>query len=272
MQRFFRYAMVAMLILSLVALAGCGAQQAGSGKDGPNVAKIKQRGKLLAGVKSDVPGFGYKNPKTGQFEGYEIEIVKRIAKAILGDENKVEFTHVTPKTRVALLNSGELDLVAATFTVTEERKKEVDFIPVYYTDGIKLLVRKDSGIKGLKDLDGKTIGVTKGATTGPRLKAQAEKLGAKVNFAEFDTYPEILSAMQAGRVQAMSTDGCILKGYEMQDPSTVLLPENYSQEPYGIATKKGNDDMRDLVAKVVTDLDKSGELKKLQEKYGIGSK
>ncbi len=271
MRRYLVLSLVALLGLSFLGLAGCGGRQAAGG-DGPNISKIKQRGKLLAGVKSDVPGFGFKDPKTGEYAGYEIELVKRIAKQILGDENKVEFTHVTPKTRVALLNSGELDLVCATMTVTEERKKEVDFSPVYYTDGIKLLVRKDSGIKGLKDLDGKTIGVTKGATTGPRLKAQAEKLSAKVNFAEFDTYPEVLSALQAGRVQAMSTDGSILKGYEIQDPSTVLLPEKYSAEPYGIATKKGNDDVRALIEKVVTDLDKSGELKKLQEKYGIGSK
>lgn len=239
----------------------------------PTLDRIKQRGVLKAGVKADVLGFGFKNLQTGEYEGYEIEIARLLAKELLGDPKKIEFTPVTPKTRAALLDNGELDLVIATFTITPERRRIVDFSPVYYTDGIKLLVKKNSGIKSLKDMDGKTIGVAKGADTAKRLKEQAEKLGAKrVRFAEFETYPEILSALQAGRVQAFSTDGSILKYYESLDKSLVLLPQRYSAEEYGIATKKGNDDLRDYVADFVTGLEKKGVLDRLQDEYGIGSK
>ncbi len=268
MKRISRIA-VSMLIVLLagVLLASLAAMAAG----GPSVEKIKQRGELKVGVKADVLGFGFKNLQTGEFEGYEIEIARRIAREILGDAKKIEFVPVTAKTRAALLDNGEVDMVIATFTITPERRKIVDFSPVYYTDGIKLLVKKDAGIKSLKDMDGKVIGVAKGADTANRLKQQGEKLGASLRFAEFETYPEILSALQAGRVQAFSTDGSILKYYESLDKSTVLLPQRYSAEEYGVATKRGNDDLKDLVARVITDLDKSGELDKLQDKFGIAS-
>ncbi|MBT9259184.1 MAG: transporter substrate-binding domain-containing protein [Clostridiales bacterium] len=259
---FWRVLLIGFLGLSLVALAGCGSQ--GSALD-----TIKKRGKLIAGVKADVIGFGYKNPDTGQFEGLEIDIVKAIAKKILGDENAVEFVPVTAKTRTGLLNNGEIDLVAATFTVTEERKKEVDFSPVYYEDGIQLLVMKDSGILSLADMNGKTIGVAKGADTGERLMQKAKDLGITIQTAEFETYPEILAALRAGRVDAFATDGSILKSYQVQDPNTVLLPEKYSSEPYAIATKKGNDDLRQVVAQVVEELIQSGEMDQLIQKHGL---
>ncbi|MBX5475755.1 MAG: transporter substrate-binding domain-containing protein [Clostridia bacterium] len=264
MKRGSRWLMAGIgVLLALSLTAGCG------GGGGGAIAKIKERGYLKVGVKADVLGFGYKNPDTGQFEGLEIDIAKAVAKKIFGDESKVEFTPVTAKTRTGLLDSGDIDMVAATFTITEERKKIVDFSPVYYSDGIQLLVMKDSGIQSLKDMDGKTIGVSKGADTGQRLKDKAQELGITVNTAEYETYPEILTALEAGRVQAMATDGSILKTYQAQDPNTVLLPDKYSEEPYGIATKKGNDDLRDLVADVINEMKQSGELQKLYEKWGL---
>lgn len=261
--------------LAIGVAAGCGSSTGTAtgtalGVKGPAIEKIQKRGKLLIGAKHDVPKFGFKDEKSGKVDGYEIDLARRLAKAILGDENKFETTHVTAKTRVGLLDSGEIDVIIATMTVTEQRKTEVDFSPVYYTDGIGMLVLKDGGIKGLKDMNGKTLGVVKGATTGPRMQEQAKKLSIDLKLAEFDTYPEIKAALGAGRVQAMSTDGAILAGYT--DDKTILLPERYSEEPYGIATKKGNDDLRQVVEKVITDLEKSGELKTLQDKWGIGVK
>jgi putative glutamine transport system substrate-binding protein len=84
---------------------------------------------------------------------------------------------------------------------------------------------------------------------------------------EFDSYPEIKKALLAGTIDAMSTDGAILAGYV--DSQTVMLPKRYTQEPYGIATKKGNDDLRQLVEQLILDMEKSGELRKLQDKWGI---
>ena len=232
------------------------------------LSDIKARGVLNVGVKADVLGFGFLNPATNQYEGYEIDIARELAKRLLGDPNKIKFTTVTAKTRTALLDSGELDMVIATFTITEQRKLVLDFSPPYYTDGIALLVYKNSGIRSLSDLNNKTIGVAKGADTATRL---TEKAGANIllNFAAFETYPEILAALQAGRVQAFSTDGSILKYYEQQDHKTTILPDRYSNEDYGVATRKGNDALRDWVAAQITDMQHSGLLKRWQQKWGI---
>ena len=234
------------------------------------LADIKTRGVLNVGVKADVLDFGFLNPKTNQYEGYEIDIARELAKRLLGDPNKVKFTTVTPKTRSALLDSGELDLVIATITITDQRKLVLDFSPPYFTDGIALLVQKSSGIKGLADLNNKTIGVAKGADTATRLTNKAADMGnVLLNFSAFETYGEILAALQAGRVQAFSTDGAILKYYEQQDPSTVILPDRYSNEDYGVANKKGNDSLRDWVTAQINDLRNSGALKRWQQKWGI---
>ena len=263
---------VALLSLALVVAlvftvaAGCSSP---SSKQ-PTIDKIKKRGVLKVGVKADVLGFGFMNPATKQYEGLEIDIAKRIAKDLLGDAKKVEFTAVTGKTRMGVLDNGEIDMVIATFTITEDRKKQVDFSPVYHVDGIQLLVKKDSGITGLKDTDKKTIGVAKGSDTQDRLQALAAKLNIKPQFASFETYPEILAALQSGRVQAFATDGSVLKYYESQDKTTVILPDKYSSEEYGVATKKGNDDLRDFVAKVINTMNSSGDLKQLKANWGLG--
>lgn len=278
--------LVVIAVLALLSLAGCGGSKSTDatapaapgvksintsgtvlGIQGPAIERIQKRGKLLVGVKYDVPKFGYKDPETNKVDGYEIDLVRKLAKAILGDDTAYETQLVTPKTRVQMLNNGDIDLVVATMTITEQRKQEVDFSSVYYTDGIGLLVRKDAQIKGLKDLDHKPLGVVKGASTGPKILERAKELGVAPQLVEFDSYPEIKKALLAGTVAGMSTDGAILAGYV--DVQASLLPERYSQEPYGIATMKGSSDLAQVIEKVVSGLEKSGDLAKLQDKWGI---
>lgn len=150
-------------LLSITALAGCSSESSTSNKgDGAKstetsagtntLEKIKKRGKLIVGVKYDLNLFGLKNPETGKVEGFDIDIAKGLAKKILGDENKIELKEVTSKTRIPMLNNGEIDAIIATMTITEERKKEVDFSDVYFMAGQSLLVKKDSKINSVKDL------------------------------------------------------------------------------------------------------------------------
>jgi putative glutamine transport system substrate-binding protein len=232
-----------------------------------DIKAIKDRGTLKAGVKVDVPKFGYKDPKTSKIEGFEIDLVKVLAKKILGDENKVDLQAVSAKTRGPLLDNGELDIVAATFTITEERKQSYNFSDSYFTDAVALLVKKDSGIKNLKGLDGKTIGVAQSATSKAALEEEAKKQGVSLKFSEFGTYPEIKSALDSGRVQCFSVDGAILNGY--LDDSTVILSDKFNPQDYGIASKKGNDGLAKLINDTIKEMKNSGELKKLIDKWGI---
>ncbi|HBP63357.1 MAG TPA: adhesin [Desulfosporosinus sp.] len=264
---------VGIVLTSLLLMAGL---VAGCGSTPPtatptngvsaDVKAIKDKGVLKVGTKVDVPKFGYKDPTTGKVEGFEIDLANAISKKILGTE-KIETSAVTAKTRGPLLDSGDVDLVIATFTVNEERKKSYNFSDPYFTDGVRLLVKKSANIKSLKDLDGKKIGVAQAATSKKAIQEQADKIGAKVTFLEFATYPEIKTALDSGRVDCFSVDGAILLGY--LDDSTTILADSFSPQEYGVASKKGNDGLAKAVNETIADLKKSGELDKMIQKWGI---
>jgi putative glutamine transport system substrate-binding protein len=225
-------------LLAGAVLAGCGNAQGEQ-----DVAAIKKAGVLKVGVKADVPGFGLQNTATGQYEGFEIELAKLIAQDILGDPSKADFTAVTAKTRGPLIDTGELDMIIATFTITDERKLTYNFTTPYYTDAVGMLVKKAAGISGLLDLDGKTIGVAQSATSKVAIEAaafalRAGNIGVSPKFAEFATYPEIKAALDSGRIDVFSVDKSILSGY--LDDETMILPDAYAPQPYGVTTKLQN--------------------------------
>ncbi|WP_297428751.1 transporter substrate-binding domain-containing protein [Clostridium sp.] len=256
-----------------IMMAGCSSAPSTQSSTGANTTEakeiqaIKDRGVLKVGVKVDVPKYGYKNPKTGEMEGLEIDLSKAIAKKILGDENKVEFQGVTAKTRGPLLDNGEIDMVAATFTITDERKKSYNFSDPYVKDGIGLLVKKSLGASSLKDLNGKTIGVAQSSTTKDALQKEAEKQGITLKFSELGGYPELKTALDSGRIDCFAVDASILNGYV--DDSTVILDDRYNPQEYGIASKKDNTELAKVINEVINDMKSSGELDKLIKKWDI---
>jgi putative glutamine transport system substrate-binding protein len=266
--KFGKKLVLAALILAVVtgAVFAGGSGDKGSTASGP-IGKIQAAGVLKVGVKSDVPGFGLLNPETGKYEGLEIELCKLIAKEIFGDPERVAFTPVTAKTRGPLLDNGDIDFVIATFTVTEERKLTYNFSTIYYTDGVGLLTKTAAGYKGLKDLNGKTIGVAQSATSRKAIETGAAGLGIKVNFAEFATYPEIKAALDSGRVDAFSVDKAILRGY--LDSSVGLLDDTYDPQPYGIATKLSNKDLAVWADGLVNKWLADGTVDGLIKKYSL---
>ena len=257
-----------LLVMGLV--TGCGAATtptpSSSSAVSADVKAIKDRGVLKVGVKVDVPKFGYKDPKTEKVDGFEIDLARAISKKILGTE-KIETTAVTAKTRGPVLDSGDVDMDISTFTITEERKKSYNFSDPYFTDGVRLMVKKSAGYTSLKDLDGKKIGVAQSATSKKAIQEQADKVGAKVSFLEFATYPEIKTALDSGRVDCFSVDGSILFGY--LDDSTTILADSFSPQEYGVASKKGNDGLAKVVNETIGELKKSGELDKMIQKWGL---
>ncbi|GHU83816.1 amino acid ABC transporter substrate-binding protein [Clostridia bacterium] len=232
----------------------------------PEVQAILDRGKLLVGVKADVPGFGYQE-LGGTFEGLEIDLAHALAEAILGDPNAVEFTAVTAKTRGPLLDTGELDAVLATFTIKADRLLQYEFSKPYFVDAIGLLVKKDAGVAGFADLNGKNIGVAQAATTKDALTAAADEAGYTLTFSEFPTYPDIKAALDSGRVDCFSVDKAILMGYV--DDTVVLLPDSFASQPYGVALKKGNEGLLAVVNGLIADLRASGELDTLVAKWNL---
>ncbi len=236
-------------------------------EDAAEVAAIKARGVLNVGVKADVPNFGYQELGGDTYEGLEIDLAHKLAEAILGNADAVAFTPVTAKTRGPLLDTGELDLVIATFTIKPDRILQYDFSKPYFIDAIGLMVNKASGFKAFADLSGKTIGVAQSATTKDALTAAAEKAGITVSFAEFPSYPDIKAALGSGRVDCFSVDKSILNGYV--DDTTEILPDSFSPQPYGVAMKKGNVGLLAIVDETIAALRADGTLDELVSKWTL---
>ena len=272
---------VLLLTLALVlafgafALAGCGSNdevkepetEAPAVELPADVQAIKDAGKLRVGVKADVPNFGLQDAATGEFAGMEIDLAKALAERIGLTADDVEFEAVTAKTRGPLLDNGQLDVVIATFTIKPERLEQWNFTNPYYQDEVGLLVKKDAGIATLADLDGKVIGVAQGATSKDAVQVEADKLGIKVSFLEFATYPEINAALESGRVDAFSVDKSILTGYLTDD--SVILEEGFSPQDYGIASKKGTDGLTEFINEMLAEMASNGEMDALLSTWNL---
>ncbi len=232
------------------------------------IEDIKTRGKFVVGVKYDTNLFGLKDPGTGEVNGFDIDIAKAIAKHILGDETKIELKEVTSKTRIPMLNNGDIDAIVATMTINEERKKEVDFTDVYFNAGQSLLVKKDSPIQSIADVKKgvKVLGV-KGSTS---VKNIAEK-APEATVLQFDNYQDAFTALKAGQGDVLTTDNAILYGMTKQDPNYVMVGGNFTDEPYGIAVKKGETEFANTISELLTSMKASGEYDKIYEKW-LGEK
>ena len=257
-----------LLALAMVfAFAACGSDNGDSANGGTPAADGSAtpdnggetatggKGVLRVGVKNAVVGFGYQDPLTNEYEGMEIDLAHMIADALGYDS--VEFTTVTAATRTELLDSGDIDCVLATFTITEERKQSWDFSTPYYSDPITVLVEDSSGIKTLGDLVGKTVGVSSGSTSAKALVTALidggfidgagfdpdafviDTWSDGVSFQQYADYPAISTALAAGEVDAFCVDRSILAIYKTTGRS--YIDATFSPQDYGVATKKGSE-------------------------------
>ena len=221
---------------------------------GADTQAIVDRGVLKVGVKNAVQGFSFQDTLTGEYKGLEDSLAEMIAEHLGVD---VEFTTVTAATRGELLDSGDIDAVLATFTITDERKKSWDFSTPYYTDYVSVLVEDSTGIKELADLKDKVVGVSSGSTSARALvKAMidagvldganfdadtfnADTWKEGISFRQYDDYPAISTALSAGEVQGFCVDKSILAIYKTEGRS--YIDAEFAPQEYGVATKKDSD-------------------------------
>ena len=267
---------------STAASSVAGSTAAASTTEWPeDVQEIVDRGVLRVGVKNAVPGFGYQDPLTGEYSGLEIDLANKIAEYLGVD---VEFTTVTAATRGELLDSGDIDCVLATFTITDERKETWDFTTPYYTDAVTVLVEDSSGISSLSDLVGKTVGVSSGSTSARELvRAMVDKglisgdnfnpdtfdattWTEGVTFHQYDDYPTISTALSAGEVDAFCVDRSILAIYKTDGRS--YIEDEFAPQEYGIATTKGSG-LSDVCEQLVTQWLSDGTIDGLIAEYGL---
>ena len=209
---------------------------------------------------------------SGEYAGMEVDLAKKLAEAMGLKPDKVSFTAVTAKTRGQLLDTGDIDMVLATFTITAERKNIWNFSSAYYTDAVSLLVKKNGGIKGYADLVNKLVGVAEGSTSKDALIAAAKANGVTLNDTDniqtFPDYPSIKAALDAGQVQAFCVDGSILSGY--LDPSTeILTTVRFAPQEYGVATKLSNKGLAAFVEENITKWLSDGTIDKIIAAHNV---
>jgi glutamate transport system substrate-binding protein len=236
---------------------------------GSTLAQIQAKGKFVVGTKFDQPGFGLKNPTTGKVEGFDVEIAKLIAVGIFGGtvadvESKVDFVETVSAVRESSIIDGKVDMIAATYTINDARKQQVDFAGPYFEAQQDIMVKKDdTTIKSVEDLNGKKVCSAQGSTSLKNIQAKAPQADVSI---QFKTYSECASALGDGRVQAVSTDNTILAGLVQQSGGAYkLLDAPFSDEPYGLGLKKGSDVYRAFLNDRLEEIEKSGEWKKAFE-------
>ena len=221
---------------------------------GSTMARILKRGYLLAGVDQNTLLFAYLNPLDGQLEGFEIDVLRQIAKAIFGDPNAIRFKAVTTAERIPAVEDGSVDLVADAITITCERRTEVEFSTVYYDAKQRLLVPVNSPITGLSSLGGKTVCATIGSTT----IATVAALRPHPSPYPVQQRTDCLVALQQGLVDAISSDDAILLGFKAQDPFTKIIGPSLADEPYGIAINRSDPDFVRFVNGVLAQMRSDG--------------
>lgn len=211
-----------------------------SGTQGSSLQRIRDRGFLVAGVAADNYLLGYRNPFSGQIEGFDIDMVNAIAEDIFGESGHVQLRVITAADRIPLLIADEIDIVARNMTINCTRWQQIAFSAEYFRSGQKLLVRKGSGIKTIKDMAGKRACAPVGTTSIENIQALAPE--AIPVTAVNDT--GCLVKFQNGETDAITTDDTVLAGLAAQDPyAQVLTKERLTEEPYGIGVNAERDDL-----------------------------
>ncbi|HJQ47830.1 MAG TPA: glutamate ABC transporter substrate-binding protein [Amycolatopsis sp.] len=222
---------------------------------GSTMDKIRQRGRLIAGVDQTTYLFGFLNPKTGNLEGFDIEIVKQLAAAIFGTwQGHIQWTAIPSSQRENVLKNTSVDVVVRTYSITCARLKDIGFSSTYYTAGQRVLVPKNSGITGLSGLGGKKVCATKASTS---LTAIAQSPSRPVPVS-VSNWSDCLVMLQQGQVDAISTDDVILAGMAKQDRNLQVVGPPFTQENYGVGIPKGQDDMVRFVNSVLDNVRGNG--------------
>ncbi|MEH1169157.1 glutamate ABC transporter substrate-binding protein [Micromonospora sp. CPCC 205539] len=212
----------------------------------PAFQKIKAAGKVSVGVKFDQPNLGYKDAQ-GKRCGFDIEIAQYVASTLGIDPAKIEYKEIASANRETAIKGGEVDYYVGTYSITDKRKNDISFAGPYFIAGQDLLVRKDeSSITGKDTLKGKKVCSATGST--PIQRIRDEGLTEPNNIVEFKTYSECVSQLLDKKVDAVTTDDAILKGYAAQSPSELkVVGKPFSTEKYGIGLPKDDKALRDYV-------------------------
>lgn len=277
-----RHAALALCLLLTVLAAACGKEgsppvkgpapealpvyQVDQGFDlpaSPTWRKAERRGHLIVGAKEDQPYLGEKDPASGVYSGFDIEIARMMAASLGFEPKTIRFRTIASANRETALQNGQIDYYVGTYTINDMRKKLVGFAGPYYMAGQGLLVRTDENdIKGPQDLDGRTVCSAAGSTPYQRI---AEDFPKAVLVA-YDTYSICVDNLLTYQVDAVTTDDAILLGFAAKAPDEMkVVGKPFSQEPYGIGVPRDDNALRAALNDALEANEKNGNWKKAFE-------
>ncbi len=220
------------------------------------MAKLSDAGKITIGVKIDQPGIGNKLPGADAPEGFDIEMGRILAAALGIADSDITWLETISDNREPFIEAGKVDLVIASYSITDDRRKIVGQAGPYYVTGQQLLVREEDKdkITGPDDLNGVKVCSVEGSTS---LATAQDKYGA--DPVPLPTYSECVDALKNGTTDVVTTDGAILLGYAAEDPDNLeVVGEPFSEERYGIGYKKGDTEMCQFITDTITAAEEDG--------------
>jgi len=260
MKRFGIFLMVAVLVLGI---AGFSAAET-------TLEKIKRTGVFTVGARSASPPFGYIN-KQNEWVGFSVDLARLVNTALekkLGQSIKFELKESTPATRIPLLTSMAVDVIAGTMTITRPRRESVDFSIIFFATGAQFLVKKGSPIKGVTTIAGKRIACQQGSTNERALREQYPQ--SKANLVIFPDQAAAYTALTQGKVDAYTNDGIQLWGLKYKSPKPDdwnVVGEWFTYDPYGMAMRPNEADFRLVVDSALMDAIEGGEYLKIYDKW-----
>ncbi len=225
---------------------------------------IKARGSLICGTQGSASPYGFQDPKTREYIGYDVDMCRAIAKQM---GVKVEHRVLSTEARIPEVKLGRVDIVAGSMAYLPARAKEVDFSLQYLQGNIKVLVKKDSGIKTLADLAGKKVCASSGSSSA----AIADKVLTKSDILTFQTISQCYLGLQSGKSQGITAGELVLLRFyndsQKTDEPMQLIDEPTFTEHIGIVVNKGETDLLKAVDAAIQQMDKSGELTSIHDKW-----
>jgi len=237
-----------------------GSAQAEEFPAGSTMAKLQERGVIRIGVKYDVPPFGFENPRSGEVEGFDVDLGKAVAEKL---GVRAELVEAISDNRIPFIQDGTVDLVLSTMTINAERAEQIGFTDPYFIAKGRILVPKDSDIAGIEDLAGRRVCTALGSTYEETLKREAPDADLRL----VDAYSECLELLQNGAVDAISTDDVILTGMIIQDDSLKLVGDELTTEPYGGGFKKDDTQFAEFLNGVLEEYKSDGRWQRSYDRW-----
>jgi glutamate transport system substrate-binding protein len=247
--------------LVLAAATACGAGASASIAD-----RASSSNKITIGVRVDQPGLSLRTVD-GKYQGFDVDVAKYIAKELGVGESGITWKEVRPTDREKVIQNGAVDIVVATYTITDKRKQQVDFAGPYFGVGQDLLIRSTANdITGPESLNnGKTLCSVAGTTNAQQIK---DKWAQRTTLLEYPKYYDCVIALIDGKVDAVTSDDVILAGYAAQNPELLkLVGKPFTNDKYGIGLKKGDTATRQKINAAIQKMVRQGSWRRSLDKY-----